>query len=760
MRSNFFFQFISVLSLLSIQWVVSAETNSQTELAIYQDALNEAQISQAEFNYHRERLQIKSHITRKKIFKSGTSSLSGHVYHSTNPVVNQVLFLYTSPGGYVDMTYSDATGYYEFVALAEDDYYIKSSNPSDDYIDAIWTTAGTVNFQGAEPPPQAVITLSAGQQSTGHDFNLSLGAKITGLLVDGVNGQQVNHLSVEFHPTNSSYYGWYYETQLDGHGQYTVSGIIPGTYRVFLSRSYLGSNPYIPEVYNNIQCNVCYYSAAEDLGDVVQLNQGATTSGVNFNLEPGASISGRLLNNDGVVPLDVDGKVAIYDNNGDLLTQEIVSGMSSNPSATGAFSVGGLLPGSYFVQAGDLGNAFFIRELYDNVDCPFSGCQRAIGSTPINLGPAEQRKNINFLLDYGGKISGKVTDFITGLPINQYRQFVQFYDSNGMVAGGAEVDSLTGEFISSRAIRPGVYTARTGSMFSGDFITGYVMQKYNPSGNVDCPGVSCDLSTGNITVSAFDPHSGSPDPVADATTTGIDFALNSGLSFSGTITDLSQGLPLEDVHVLVYNQSGQFANWATTDTNGHFTVSGLPAGTYYAKTNNGSNLPFIGVGTIPTGNWVDILYHNQSCPGSSCDVTTGTPIILGASPDSGLKGVTQYNFDLPQGGTLSGRLLHSETTVGLSATKVNVYNSNAEFMGAYLTNGEGYWQTSGLPADSYYLFTQGHQGMVDVKFGGDYCFDGLCDPLSADPVVLSGQYNITHLNMILKPDYIFRSGMD
>ncbi len=658
------------------------------------------------------------------------------------------------------MTYTDATGYYEFISLADDDYYIKASNPSDDYIDAIWTATGTTYFQGAEPPLLAVIPLAVGQQSTGHDFHLSLGAKITGLLVDAVNGQQVNHISVELHPTNSSYYGWYYETQLNGLGQYTLRGVIPGTYRVYLSRNIFGSNPYIPEVYNNIQCNVCDYSAFEGLGDVVQLNQGATTSGIDFRLELGASISGRVLNNDGVVPLNVDGKVVIYDNNGDLLTQEIVSGSSSNPSATGDYSVGGLLPGSYFVQAGDLGNAFFIRELYDNVDCPYSGCQRAIGSTPINLGPAEQRRNINFLLDYGGKISGKITDFNTGLPINQYRQFVQFYDSNGLVAGGAYVNPMTGEFISGRAMRPGVYTARTGSMFSGDFITGYVMQKYDPSGNVDCPAVSCDLSTGNITVNAYNPHSGSPDPVADAITPNIDFALDTGLAFSGTITDLSQGQPLEGVHVLVYNQTGLFAHWATTDAQGNFTVSGLPAGTYYAKTNNGSSLPFIGVGTKPVGNWVDILYNSLHCPGSTCDVTTGTPIILGGSPDAGLKSGSQYNFNLPDGGTLSGRLLHSESTIGLTATHVKVYNSNADFMGAYLTNGQGYWQSSGMPADTYYLITSGHQGMVDVKFGGDYCFDGLCNPLSADPIVLSGQYTITNLNMILKPDYIFRSSMD
>ncbi len=59
MRSNFLLLFILRLGLLSIHWLASAQTTHQAQLALYQDAFNEAQISQAEFNYHRERLQIK-----------------------------------------------------------------------------------------------------------------------------------------------------------------------------------------------------------------------------------------------------------------------------------------------------------------------------------------------------------------------------------------------------------------------------------------------------------------------------------------------------------------------------------------------------------------------------------------------------------------------------------------------------------------------------------------------------------------------------
>src|SRR5690606_38045402 len=228
---------------------------------------------------------------------------------------------------------------------------------------------------------------------------------------------------------------------------------------------------------------------------------------------------------------------------------------------------------------------------------------------------------------------------LSGLPINDNNQYLQFYDAAGEVAGGAYVDPVTGDYESARALPPGDYAVRTGTMFHGEFTPGYIMEKYDLAGNIDCPGITCDLTTADVTVAV------------NATEPNIDFALDPGFSFSGTINDLVSASPLANVHVLVYDDSGVFAHWATTDVNGDFTVSGLPAGTYYAKNNNGSNLPFMGLLLSAVGSWVYILYHILNCPGSACYVTTCTPIVLGSSPDAVQKGTPQYTFDFPNGAT-------------------------------------------------------------------------------------------------------------
>ncbi|MCX7545410.1 carboxypeptidase regulatory-like domain-containing protein [Marinicella gelatinilytica] len=746
-----------VFSGLQAKQILSAEQ----QLQIYQDLNAENLITEEQFK-HRAK-QLKNQLAKQKPFVkgSGTAKITGQVFSSGSLVSGLLVSLYNADSeSFIESQNTDSLGGYSFENLVAGNYYVGAFDQVDNFVNAIWTTTGTQFHNHYDPPADSHISLASGESSVGHNLNLTIGATLTGYIVDSITNDQVDTLDlVIIKPNDPSFY-WDLDgaIQYDGLGKYTISGIPGGTYQVFLDR-WSQNTQHIPEVYKGIQCNSCLYSALEGIGEPVTLINGVTKSDIDFTLEIGAKIQGFVLDASSSLPLEDPGVVLFTSDNGYHVQYIAVEGTNSNPSATGAYSIGGLLPGTYFAEGSNSNpNAFHVRELYADRPCPFSGCDRMSG-TPITVGSKEQRGGIDFLLDHGGLITGTVTDEISGLPITGERPFVQFYDMNGHVAGGAYANPVTGVYTSAKALPAGNYSARTGDMFAGNFISDYIMQKYETTGNIDCPGVTCDLTAVNITVNAYDPLSGSPDPEGDATTTGIDFALNTGLSFSGAITDLSTAAPLAGVHVLVYDDNGLFAHWATTNVNGNFTVPGLPAGTYYAKTNNGSNLPFPGIHPAAAGSWVDILYDGISCPGSGCDVTTGTPIVLGGSPDAGQKSGAYYSFGLAQGGSLAGRLFHSETTVGLSNIDVNVYNSQGEFYGSYESN-NGKWKTSGLPSDTYFLVTQGRGALVDVKYGGDYCFDGLCNPLTADPIVLSGNYDITNINMILKPDFIFRSGLD
>lgn len=757
--------FYLFFSLLLVIGGLQAKPLSKAEqqLQIYQELKAENLIPEWQFQKKTRHLltQIKSR--NYTVQGVGTAEINGQILSGSIGVNGAQVSLYNVDGqNFIQSQSTSSTGTYAFTNLIAGNYYIAVNDQVDDYIDAIWTSTGTqyCDYFCQNLPPESIINLGNGMVSSGHDLHLTIGATFTGKMIDASTGDQVDTLDVGLVKSGSSpdFWNLVNAVQYDGLGNYSVTGIPGGTYQVFLDR--YANTMHIPEVYNGIQCNICSISAMEGIGEPVTLTNGATQSGIDFSLEIGAKIQGFLVDAISFNPLEDPGVIILTSDNGYHVEILFLEGTDWDPSATGAYLIGGLLPGTYFAEGSDSNpNGFHMRELYSDRPCPYSGCDRLSG-TPITLGLQEHRGGINFLLDHGGNISGNVSDAISGLPFTAEQSFVQFYDMSGKVAGGANVNPLTGDFTSSKALPAGVYSARTGNMFTGDFTPGYIMEKYEATGNIDCPGVTCDLTTVNIIVNAYDPLSDSLDPEGDATTTNIDFALNTGLGFSGTITDLSTTLPLEGVHVLVYDDRGLFAHWATTDNNGYFTVSGLPAGTYYAKTNNGSKLPFPGIYSAAAGTWVDILYNGISCPGSGCDVTTGTPIVLGGSPDAGQKGGPQYLFSLPKGGTLSGRLIHSETTVGVSNVDINVYNSQGDFYGSYESNSNGYWTTSGFPADTYYLITQGRGAMVDVKFGGDYCFNGLCDPLTADPIMLGGTYNITGVNMVLKPDYIFRSGLD
>lgn len=695
------------------------------------------------------------------------ASISGQVLSGGSPVVNSNVGLWPADGdGNYGNATTDLSGNYTIKGMPTDDYHLFIRLSYDDYIDAQWTSSGTVSCVACQPDPDGLISLMNGDALLGYDFSLTVGATLTGQIVDAGTAAPIETLRVVLYNSEVLNNG-YYDTEFDGAGNYTLRGIPEGDYTLYLEPDFGVINDYIPEVYNNIQCNVCNYMVFNGAGDVVSFTNGATTSGINFALEQGASIAGEIRNADyPSETLEQRGLVYIFNVTNRLVATSWI-GPLYDPSFDGSYRIGGLLPGTYFVQGGDQGSEFFQRELYNDVRCPWSGCDRGAGGTPVTLGAHEDRTGIDFNLEYGGKISGTVTDASTGMQINSgyETQYVQFYDAAGHVAGGAGINP-DGTYTSQRALPPGTYSARTGTMFNAVFNTPYVMEKYMPGStdtNLDCPGVTCDLTAGNIVVPAY-ARMVPRDPVAEAaaaTVTGIDFALSPAFSFSGTITELGSPTPIPDVHVLVYDDAGNFANWATTDAAGDFTVSGLPAGTYYALTNNGSNLPFMGLRPTEVGSWIDILFDGRPCPGSACDVTTGDPIILGGAPFmDGVSGGPVLDFSLSAGGTINGQVGTFGSALPASNIDINVYNSAGDFYGSYPTDEQGYYLTVGLPVGTYYLTTSNEGALVNAKYGDEYCFVDSCDALDATPVVINGGSSLTDIDFNLRTDYLFKNGMD
>ncbi|WP_223789663.1 carboxypeptidase-like regulatory domain-containing protein [Marinicella meishanensis] len=688
--------------------------------------------------------------------------INGQVTSGAAPVVDQPITLRGLNHSFYLYQTSDPTGLYSFQGLPDGEYYLTSQDATDIYVDAMYDATGTVQCQNCEPDVNSTVVLTPAEVRNGVDLSLTVGASISGQLVDQDTAAAVETFNLSMVDPSDLTFNWYIQAVFDGSGGYTVSGIPAGNYVFYLNPNSAG-NLHIPEIYNNIQCNACSSLVFNGAGDNIALSNGVNTANIDFSVEFGASISGIILNNDHPTEtVEQFGLIFLFNDANRLLGNLILYGTDTDPGFDGTYTIGGLLPGMYFVQGGDLGREFFQRELYENKPCPWSGCDRGAGGDPVVLGAQEQKLGVNYFLDYGGKISGTVTDAATGLPIGTTTQnhFLQFYDAAGQVAGGAFINP-DGTYTSARAMPAGSYSVRTGSMFTGDMISPYVMEKYAPGGNIDCPGVTCDLTAGNVVVNEYvrlNPR----DPVAEAanaTTTGIDFALSPGFSFSGTITEIGSSTPIPDVHVLVYDDMGHFANWATTDVVGFFTVSGLPAGTYYALTNNGSNLPFLGVNQTAAGGWIDILYDGTPCPGSACDVTTGDPIVLGGAPDA-LAGGGTIDFSLDAGGTIIGQVRDAFSQLPAGGVNVNVYDGQGDFFGSYQTDDNGNYMTVGFPPGLYYLTTANNGALLDAAYGGAYCPMSSCDPLLAVPVEITGNETVVDIDFELKPDFIFKSGLD
>jgi hypothetical protein len=195
--------------------------------------------------------------------------------------------------------------------------------------------------------------------------------------------------------------------------------------------------------------------------------------------------------------------------------------------------------------------------------------------------------NINFTLPKVGNISGNVTDE-GGKPASNMS--VQVYDAAGNFVQIVNSDNSFGTYTVFN-LRAGTYFARTASNAV------YVPQLYNRAA---C-GSGCNVTSGTpITVTV------------GATTPNISFVMTEGSRISGTV-NLPGRADMSGASVEVYNAAGILTATANTNAGGLYTVTGLPAGSYFARTRN--NLGYI-----------DQLFGGGSCV--SCTVTAGLPITV------------------------------------------------------------------------------------------------------------------------------------
>lgn len=474
-------------------------------------------------------------------------------------------------------------------------------------------------------------------------------------------------------------------------GTYLATGLPVGTYYVRTQVS--GNMNYMDELYNELPCT---FSCIPITGAPVTVTSGGSTSGVNFTLAQGGSVSGTVT--DAVTHLGIPNQtVRVYQSNGTVAR-------SSVSSSDGTYTIGGLPTGTYYART--VVSTNYLDELYNNIPC-WSTCTVTTGA-PIAVTTGATASGVNFDLVPGSTVSGTVSDSGSAAPIASVNVFL--YNSSNISVRVSSTDA--GGTYSIDRLPAGTYYLRA-SPASG---SNYVAQLYS---GIICP-------------SACLPTTGTPVVVGSgATTSGINFPLTIGGTLTGTVRRADTMAALANISVSIYSQTGPALFTTLTNGSGVFSTSGLPPGTYYAR-------------TIVTGaqNYVDGLYNGLPCF-PSCTVTTGSPISVTAGATTG-----SIDFALAPGGAISGRVTNAVTLTNVAAITVAVYYADGTFRTSVSTPADGTYTLSGLATGTYYVKTLGST-FINELYDNIVCPN--CSPTSGTPIAVTAGATTSNIDFAVNP---------
>jgi hypothetical protein len=488
----------------------------------------------------------------------------------------------------------------------------------------------------------------------------------------------------------------------DAGGNYAVEGLPPGSYRV-IARGLTQVN----ELYDDFPCPGGINSCFPERGTEVVVTGGVDTSGIDFVLAPGGSISGTMTRLSDGTPI-FGPSVDVFDASGNPLLNDITAG-------DGSYSVTGLPTGEYFVATSV---AFPQADLlYPDLPCPGGGdsgaCDVRTG-TAVSVTVPSDTPGIDFALPEGGSISGTVTEEGSGDPLGGI---------------GMRLYSAAGDALAFRFTTAGGSYSFTG-LHDGSYrlVTTFAWPRVGELWD--------DITCHNGPPDGCSPPDGDPVAVtAPAETAEVDFALALGGSLSGSVTEDPSGTPLSEVRVEAYNaDAAVFVGTTSTGGAGSWIIEGLPTGSYRVQT----------FGAAPHA---DELYDDMACPNGWCDVTPGTPVALTAPADTG-----SIDFALAAAGAISGTVTEAGSGTPLSGIEVEVFDAAGEFAGWDATASDGAYTIDGLPTGTYHVATVDAPAHVDELYDNITCPGGGgfgCDPTTGAAVAVTAPSTTVGIDLAL-----------
>lgn len=635
---------------------------------------------------------------------SGTVSNLG----TTGPMSGVSMQLLDARGAVVANASTSAAGAFSFPSLAAGSYYLVSRG-TPGFVDLAFPNVPCPqSCNGLNGTPIAVI---AGATSSGNNLSLSTGGAISGTVRNSLSNLPIAGTAVQVYNASNVPVA---QIATNASGNYELNNLADGPFYV-RTQNALG---FINEVFQNRACGgYCDMLA----GDAVTITGGVPVGLVDFSLDAGGSISGRLTNSAGGAGIAL-AEVQAIDVNGLIASR-------AQTNATGDYTLGGLQPGIYKLRTTN--TAGFINQIYRTttpLTCSPTPCTLSAG-TGVNVAGAVT--GIDIGLSRGGTISGTAADLF----------------NNPLPTGTAVLLDSNGIELASVAINAGLFE------FNGLAAGSYYVLIKNNSGLVDvlypsapCPAGACNITAVGTPIVLPSARSAN----AIAATASIDLRLPEGREISGRVTRGAQ--PLSGVTVYVYDSTGRVVASGVTDGLGDYvTAGGLPAGSglsYFAATTSPSQRGVL-------SGEVNEVWNNVPCMLNCGVTTTGTAIPLPA----GVAPLADINFDLSLGGAISGRV-QSSLGADLSLVRVELYDAAGKLVGTADSNSLGNYTINGLAAGTYFARTVNVLGLQDNLFGGAACGAG-CNVLTGTPITVSGTNTTANIDFALaQPVQLFRDGFE
>ncbi|MHB8104768.1 MAG: protein kinase domain-containing protein, partial [Dehalococcoidales bacterium] len=190
--------------------------------------------------------------------------------NGVNPLSGIVVECFDNKGGYSNTT-TDNGGNYTIYGAPLGQIYVRARGNTSNYVLEFYQ-------EKTRQSEATLVNVGTGISPTNIDFTLDMGGTITGTVISQTTKQPIPYIHLDIFDYDTG--EWVNATDTGTNGNYTLTGLATGRYRVWINIS-IHQNPYVAVYYNN----------TTDLNKAtpVSVTAGQITSNINFSLAPAST---------------------------------------------------------------------------------------------------------------------------------------------------------------------------------------------------------------------------------------------------------------------------------------------------------------------------------------------------------------------------------------------------------------------------------------------------------------------------------------